>query len=195
MPSATSWRTFRIHLPRIEKSKRIHLQITDRSEFFVEREDHLGELSRQLGVSIETSKRLPSICPRSQALRSRRSNPDKNSEIKGSVQLTTAEDDLLFVLLHDNRVASPLAHIFDPSWLDLKVPSGRVLAKILPKPKLTDPWNQIESKNSWRTKMNAQLTRITSIKTLTRQTKKLSPNLPINASTRFFFGLTSIANA
>jgi hypothetical protein len=55
------------------------------------------------------------------------------------VQLTTAEDDLLFVLLHDDRVASPLAHIFDPSWLDLEIPSGRVLAKILAEAKADGP--------------------------------------------------------
>ncbi len=37
------------------------------------------------------------------------------SNEKSSPRLTTAEDDLLFCLLHDNRVASPLAQIFDPT--------------------------------------------------------------------------------
>ena len=106
----------------------------------MEREDHLGELSRHLGVSIENVKRDFSQFTRSQRpYAQRRSNAEKNSSIQGSVQLTTAEDDLLFVLLHDNRVASPLAHIFDPSWLDLKVPSGRVLAKILAETKADGP--------------------------------------------------------
>ena len=106
----------------------------------VEREDHLGELSRQLGVSIENVKRdFRQFARGHRPYAHRRSNPEKNSTIRGSVQLTTAEDDLLFVLLHDNRVASPLAHIFDPSWLDLKVPSGRVLAKILAETKADGP--------------------------------------------------------
>ena len=106
----------------------------------VEREDHLGELSRQLGVSIENVKRdFRQFARGHRPYAHRRSNPEKNTSIRGSVQLTTAEDDLLFVLLHDNRVASPLAHIFDPSWLDLKVPSGRVLAKILAETKADGP--------------------------------------------------------
>jgi hypothetical protein len=53
--------------------------------------------------------------------------------------LTTAEDDLLFCLLHDNRVASPLAQIFDPTWLNLDIPAGRILAKIMAETKADGP--------------------------------------------------------
>ena len=45
--------------------------------------------------------------------------------------MTTAEDDLLYCLLHDVRLGSSLAQIIDPSWLDTKVVAGRILAKIL----------------------------------------------------------------
>ena len=53
--------------------------------------------------------------------------------------MTSAEDDLLFCLLHDNRVASPLAQIFDPTWLNLNIPAGRVLAKIMAEIKADGP--------------------------------------------------------
>ena len=45
--------------------------------------------------------------------------------------MTTAEDDLLYCLLHDVRLGSSLAQIIDPSWLDTKVTAGRILGKIL----------------------------------------------------------------
>ena len=109
---------------------------------FVEREDHLQELSKTLGVSIENVKRDFQQFSRDQrpfAYSGARSNSTKESSTSRSVQLTTAEDDLLFVLLHDDRVASPLAHIFDPSWLDLEIPSGRVLAKILAEARADGP--------------------------------------------------------
>ena len=44
--------------------------------------------------------------------------------------MTTAEDDLLYCLLHDVRLGRSLAQIIDPSWLDTKVVAGRILAKI-----------------------------------------------------------------
>ena len=53
--------------------------------------------------------------------------------------MTTAEDDLLFCLLHDDRVASPLAQIFDPTWLNLDIPAGRILAKIMAETKADGP--------------------------------------------------------
>lgn len=109
---------------------------------FVEREDHLQELSKVLSVSIENVKRDFKQFSQNQrpftAGRDRARSTQEASSSR-SVQLTTAEDDLLFVLLHDDRVASPLAHIFDPSWLDLEIPSGRVLAKILAETKADGP--------------------------------------------------------
>jgi DNA primase len=109
---------------------------------FVEREDHLQELSKVLGVSIENVKRdFQQFSRDHRPFSNSRGSPKSREESSSSrsVQLTTAEDDLLFVLLHDNRVASPLAHIFDPSWLDLELPSGRVLAKILAETKADGP--------------------------------------------------------
>lgn len=109
---------------------------------FVEREDHLQELSKVLGVSIENVKHdFQQFSRGHRPFSKSRSSPKSREESSSSrsVQLTTAEDDLLFVLLHDNRVASPLAHIFDPSWLDLEIPSGRVLAKILAETKADGP--------------------------------------------------------
>ena len=46
-------------------------------------------------------------------------------------RLTTAEDDLLYCLLHDVRLGNSLAQVIEPSWLDTKVVAGRILAKIL----------------------------------------------------------------
>ena len=65
-------------------------------------------------------------------------NADEISSKKDSPRLTTAEDDLLFCLLHDDRVASPLAQIFDPTWLNLDIP-GRILAKIMAETKADGP--------------------------------------------------------
>ena len=45
--------------------------------------------------------------------------------------MTTAEDDLLYCLLHDVRLGNSLAQVIEPSWLDTKVVAGRILAKIL----------------------------------------------------------------
>ncbi len=109
---------------------------------FVEREDHLRELGKVLGASIDNLKKdfeqfLQNRRPYQMA--GSRLNSQDNSSTLQPERLTTAEDDLLFVLLHDNRVAGPLAQLFDPSWLDLQVPSGRVLAKILAETKADGP--------------------------------------------------------
>ena len=45
--------------------------------------------------------------------------------------MTIVEEDLLFLLLHDDRLASPLANTLDMSWVDTRPVSGRILAKIL----------------------------------------------------------------
>ena len=50
---------------------------------------------------------------------------------RNTERLTTAEDDLLYCLLHDVRLGRSLAQIIDPSWLDTKVIAGRILSKIL----------------------------------------------------------------
>jgi DNA primase len=58
-------------------------------------------------------------------------NSTQKVENKTTERLTTAEDDLLYCLLHDVRLGSSLSQIIDPSWLDTKVTAGRILAKIL----------------------------------------------------------------
>ena len=61
-----------------------------------------------------------------------RKDPEKKDiPSKRSDRLTIAEEDLLFVLLHDDRLASPLAHTLDISWVDSRPTAGRILAKIL----------------------------------------------------------------
>ena len=46
-------------------------------------------------------------------------------------RLTTAEDDLLYCLLHDVRLGNSVAQVIEPSWLDTKVVAGHILAKVL----------------------------------------------------------------
>ena len=58
------------------------------------------------------------------------STPEKNPS-DYTERLTTAEDDLLYCLLHDVRLGNSLAQVIEPSWLDTKVVAGRILAKIL----------------------------------------------------------------
>jgi len=55
----------------------------------------------------------------------------EKSSTPTSDRLTIVEDDLLLILLHDDRLASPLAQVLDLSWVDLCSVSGRILAKIL----------------------------------------------------------------
>jgi DNA primase len=106
----------------------------------VMRDSYLKELSRNLNISFQTLsddflKFLRSKKPRYKINKL----VDKKTDEKSSPRLTTAEDDLLFCLLHDNRVASPLAQIFDPTWLNLNIPAGRVLAKIIAEIKADGP--------------------------------------------------------
>jgi len=49
------------------------------------------------------------------------------------------EDDLLYILLHDDRIAGPLAYLIEPTWLNLTFTSGRILAKILAEIKADGP--------------------------------------------------------
>ena len=66
---------------------------------------------------------------RTPAYRERVSKKELSS--KKSDRLTIVEEDLLFVLLHDDRLASPLANTLDISWVDSRPAAGRILAKIL----------------------------------------------------------------
>jgi len=110
------------------------------TDSLVMRDSYLKELSKNLNISFQTLsddflKFLRSKKPRYKTNKL----VDKKTDKKPSQRLTTAEDDLLFCLLHDNRVASPLAQIFDPTWLNLNIPAGRVLAKIIAEIKADGP--------------------------------------------------------
>jgi DNA primase len=105
------------------------------------RDSYLKELSRNLKVSFQTMNEEFNHFKRAKKPKYK-TGKDKKEEIsrkKASPRLTTAEDDLLFCLLHDNRVASPLAQIFDPTWLNLDIPAGRILAKIMAETKADGP--------------------------------------------------------
>ncbi len=105
------------------------------------RDSYLKELSRNLKVSFQTMNEEFNLFKRSikPKYKANKSNHEEISQKKSSPRLTTAEDDLLFCLLHDNRVASPLAQIFDPTWLNLDIPAGRILAKIMAETKADGP--------------------------------------------------------
>ena len=57
--------------------------------------------------------------------------PSAEIAVNRTERLTTAEDDLLYCLLHDASLGHSLAQVIDPSWLDTKVVAGRILSKIL----------------------------------------------------------------
>ena len=61
-----------------------------------------------------------------------------------SGKLTTVEDDLLFLLLHHDKIAFPLAQVVDPEWLDRNSDSGRILAKAVAEIREGD-WRGTES--------------------------------------------------
>jgi hypothetical protein len=66
------------------------------------------------------------------AYQERASTPSSQKKSdRGTERLTTAEDDLLYCLLHDVRLGRSLAQIIDPSWLDTKVVAGRILGKVI----------------------------------------------------------------
>ena len=110
-------------------------------ESLIMKDSYLKELSRHLKVSFQTMNEEFNNFNRLKKPRYKRPNQqsEDNSSKKPSPRLTTAEDDLLFCLLHDNRVASPLAQIFDPTWLNLDIPAGRILAKIMAETKADGP--------------------------------------------------------
>ena len=110
------------------------------TDSLIMRDSYLTELSRYLKVGFQTMSEDFTKFNRNKKPRYKSSALSKEiSTEKSSPRLTTAEDDLLFCLLHDNRVASPLAQIFDPTWLNLNVPAGRVLAKIMAEIKADGP--------------------------------------------------------
>ena len=87
-------------------------------------DSYLSEISKSLHIpqsSVKTDfqkfkrNRRPSYQEKS-SMRQIQEGKTRNTE-----RLTTAEDDLLYCLLHDVRLGRSLAQIIDPSWLDTKV--------------------------------------------------------------------------
>ena len=97
------------------------------------RESYLKELATLLEVSNEAVKQDFSKFEKQKLPKYRLQNPNpSNKETKDNspVRLTNVEDDLLFILLHDDRIAGPLAYLIEPSWLNLQTTAGTILAKI-----------------------------------------------------------------
>lgn len=68
----------------------------------------------------------------------RRSAPRKSTAISSSPpaertkpKLTTAESELLLIVLHNEELATPIAHLLDPLWIDQGTTEGRVLGSVL----------------------------------------------------------------
>ncbi len=102
-------------------------------ESLVIKESYLKELASLLGVSNEAVKQDFSKFEKQKLPKYRLQNPNSsNKETKDNspVRLTNVEDDLLFLLLHDDRIAGPLAYLIEPSWLNLQTTAGTILAKI-----------------------------------------------------------------
>ena len=97
----------------------LHLTRIEQNESFVVQEKYLNELSVSIGVSDEAVKKdflnyknkkgQPQIKPKEP------STPDKKKLEGGPVRLTNVEDDLLFSILHDDRIAGPIANIIEPN--------------------------------------------------------------------------------
>ncbi|MGA1115753.1 MAG: DNA primase [Opitutales bacterium] len=94
-------------------------------------EGYLEQLSRLLGVPIDALKSDFLKFRRNRTPAYRKNAPEKENQSDESDRLTIVEEDLLFLLLHDDRLASPLANTLDMSWVDTRPVSGRILAKIL----------------------------------------------------------------
>ena len=100
----------------------------------VVRESYLDELALELGVSNQAVKLDYNQFEQKQRPKYQSRIPDsqtKESQFNRPVRLTNVEDDLLFILLHDDRIAVPLAYLVEPKWLNIQTISGRILAKIL----------------------------------------------------------------
>ena len=94
-------------------------------------EGYLEQLARLLAVAMDALKSDFVKFRKNRTPAYRQSTKDKELPSNTPDRLTIVEEDLLFVLLHDDRLASPLAHTLDMSWVDLRPISGRILAKIL----------------------------------------------------------------
>jgi DNA primase len=109
---------------------------------YVVKESYVKDLSIQLKVSNDSVKKDFELFERKEKPKYQFQNPQtpgKKPQIKGLERLTNVEDDLLYILLHDDRIAGPLAYLIEPTWLNLNFASGRILAKILAEVKADGP--------------------------------------------------------
>ena len=103
-------------------------------ESLVMRDSYLNELSRVLEISPQSVKTdfQKFIKTRRPAYQQKSAIPSTEKiAVSGTERLTTAEDDLLYCLLHDVRLGNSLAQVIEPSWLDTKVVAGHILGKVL----------------------------------------------------------------
>lgn len=109
---------------------------------FVVRESYLSEMASLIGVSDHAIKSDFATFEKNRKPSYRSLEPSSSQDkIKDNrpVRLTNVEDDLLFIILHDNRIAEPIALLTEPTWLNLSTASGKVLAKILAEIKADGP--------------------------------------------------------
>ena len=102
--------------------------------------------------------------------------------------MTNVEDDLLFILLHDDRIAVPLAYLVEPKWLNIQTISGRILAKILAEINADGPIDVGRMQDF----LEDDIERKVFHETLYRQTEQESENLSslqMNVCPCFFFAV------
>ena len=94
-------------------------------------EGYFEQLARLLNIPIDALKIDFSKYRKNRTPVYRQASTQEEVQSQNPERLTIVEEDLLFVLLHDDRLASPLANTLDISWVDSRPVAGRILAKIL----------------------------------------------------------------
>ena len=98
------------------------------------RDSYLGLISNALGIAQQSVKAdfQKYVRNRKPAYREETvTEPFQKVVPTRTERLTTAEDDLLYCLLHDVRLGNSVAQVIEPSWLDTKVVAGAHPRKVL----------------------------------------------------------------
>jgi len=99
-------------------------------ESFVVQDGFLEEIAKTMMITPDSVKQ--DFLSFQKNFRKRRSYRQQEKESnKRAERLTTVEDDLLYTILHNDRLASPLAQSIDFAWLDSSSTSGKILVKLL----------------------------------------------------------------
>lgn len=99
-------------------------------ESFVVQDGFLEEIAKTMMITPDSVKQ--DFLSFQKNFRKRRSYRQQEKESnKRAERLTTVEDDLLYTILHNDRLASPLAQSIDLAWLDSSSTSGKILVKLL----------------------------------------------------------------